>query len=90
MKIRTQSEKLSTLRARVMELYASDHPAELLNGSPLRTEIRDMAHQLGVTGETRYGYDGERHTNIAKMRATLFHLRSQCLHRLFALRSRLR
>jgi formate dehydrogenase major subunit len=66
MKIRTQSEKLSTLRRGVMELYASDHPAELLNGSPLRTEIRDMAHQLGVTGETRYGYDGERHTNIAK------------------------
>src|SRR5580692_3269677 len=66
MKIRTQSEKLTTLRRGVMELYASDHPAELLNGSPLRTEIRDMAHKLGVTGDTRYGYDGERHTNIAK------------------------
>jgi formate dehydrogenase major subunit len=66
MKIRTQSEKLTTLRRGVMELYASDHPAELLNGSPLRTEIRDMAHKLGVTGETRYGNDGERHTNIAK------------------------
>src|SRR5580698_7252580 len=66
MKIRTQTEKLSTLRHGVMELYASDHPAELLNGSPLRTEIRDMAHKLGVTGETRYGNDGERHTNIAK------------------------
>jgi formate dehydrogenase major subunit len=66
MKIRTHSEKLSTLRHGVMELYASDHPAELLNGSPLRTEIRDMAHKLGVTGETRYGNDGERHTHIAK------------------------
>jgi len=66
MKIRTQSEKLSALRRGVMELYASDHPAELLNGSPLRTEIRDMAHKLGITGETRYGYDGERHTNLAK------------------------
>ena len=66
MKIRTQSEKLSTLRRGVMELYASDHPAELLNGSPLRTEIRDMAHKLGITGETRYGNDGARHTNIVK------------------------
>jgi len=66
MKIRTQSEKLSALRHGVMELYASDHPAELLNGSPLRTEIRDMAHKLGVTAETRYGWDGARHQDIAK------------------------
>src|SRR5580698_4010466 len=66
MKIRTQSEKLSQLRHGVMELYASDHPAELLNGSPLRTEIRDMAHKLGVTAETRYGWDGERHKGLAK------------------------
>jgi formate dehydrogenase major subunit len=66
MKIRTQSEKLSQLRHGVMELYASDHPAELLNGSPLRTEIRDMAHKLGVTAETRYGWDGERHKGLPK------------------------
>jgi formate dehydrogenase major subunit len=66
MKIRTQSEKLSQLRHGVMELYASDHPAELLNGSPLRTEIRDMAHKLGVTAETRYGWDGVRHKGLAK------------------------
>src|ERR1035441_1367852 len=66
MKIRTQSERLSGLRRGVMELYVSDHPQELLNGqSPARTEIKEMAQRLGVT-ETRYGWDGARHSGQAK------------------------
>jgi formate dehydrogenase major subunit len=66
MKIRTQSERLSALRRGVMELYVSDHPPELLNGqSHARTEIREMAQRLGVT-QTRYGWDGVRHSGLAK------------------------
>ncbi|HXR20017.1 MAG TPA: formate dehydrogenase subunit alpha [Steroidobacteraceae bacterium] len=66
MKIRTQSERLSALRRGVMELYVSDHPPELLNGqSHARTEIREMAQRLGVT-QTRYGWDGARHSGLAK------------------------
>ncbi len=67
MKIRTRSEKLTALRRGVMELYASDHPAELLNGGgTARTEIRAMAQQLGVSGRTRYGADGVRHAGLKK------------------------
>jgi formate dehydrogenase major subunit len=67
MKIRTQSERLTGLRRGVMELYVSDHPAELLSAdSPARTEIRDMAQRLGMSTQTRYGWDGERHTGVAK------------------------
>jgi len=66
MKIRTQSDKLSQLRRGVMELYVSDHPQDLISDqAPLRTEIKDMAQRLGVT-ETRYGWDGERHSGLAK------------------------
>ncbi|MGC3980059.1 MAG: formate dehydrogenase subunit alpha [Steroidobacteraceae bacterium] len=64
MKIRTQSDKLSQLRRGVMELYVSDHPRELLKDAA-RTEIKEMAKQLGVT-DTRYGNDGERHIGLAK------------------------
>jgi formate dehydrogenase major subunit len=67
MKIRTQSDKLSQLRRGVMELYVSDHPTELLSEhSKTRTEIKDMAQQLGVTAETRYGWDGARHQHAPK------------------------
>jgi len=68
MKVRTQSEKLAQLRRGVMELYVSDHPAELLSDTDKsRTEIKEMAHKLGLSsGETRYGSDGLRHLNQAK------------------------
>jgi formate dehydrogenase major subunit len=65
MKIRTQSEKLSALRRNVMELYASDHPAELLQADAPRTEIREMAQRLNVH-QSRYDWDGVRHDGIAK------------------------
>ncbi len=60
MKIRTHGERLTGLRRSVMELYVSDHPAELLALDAPRTEIRDMAQRLGVT-DTRYGHDGANH-----------------------------
>ena len=33
--------------------------------APVRTEIKEMAQRLGVT-ETRYGWDGARHSGLAK------------------------
>jgi len=61
MKVRTQSETLARLRRGVMELYLSDHPAELVSDQrPVRTEIREMAQRIGVT-QNRYGTDGARH-----------------------------
>jgi formate dehydrogenase major subunit len=65
MKIRTHSERLTGLRRSVMELYVSDHPAELLALNAPRTEIRDMAQRLGVS-DTRYGHDGANHGGQVK------------------------
>jgi formate dehydrogenase major subunit len=61
MKVRTQSETLARLRRGVMELYLSDHPAELVSDQmPVRTEIREMARKVGCT-QNRYGAAGLRH-----------------------------
>jgi formate dehydrogenase major subunit len=66
MKVHTQSARLSELRRGVMELYLSDHPAELVAAdAPARTEIREMAQALGASGNA-YGHDGARHTGLAK------------------------
>jgi len=66
MKVHTQSARLSELRRGVMELYLSDHPAELVAAdSPARTEIRDMALALGVSGSP-YGQHGARHAGLPK------------------------
>ena len=57
MKVKTQSETLARLRRGVMELYLSDHPAELVSDQrPLRTEIREMAQRVGCK-HNRYGVD---------------------------------
>ncbi len=66
MKVRTQSDKLQSLRRNVMELYISDHPLDCLTCSANgNCELQDMA---GVTGlrEVRYGYAGENHLDAAK------------------------
>src|SRR3954469_21998771 len=66
MKVRTQTDRLQSLRRNVMELYISDHPLDCLtcpaNGD---CELQDMA---GVTGlrEVRYGFDGANHLNDKK------------------------
>jgi formate dehydrogenase major subunit len=66
MKVRTQSPKLAKLRLGVMELYASDHPREMLHGSGNgQTEFQEMAAAVGLR-EVRYGYAGKNHLNSEK------------------------
>jgi len=61
MKIRTQTEKLATLRKNVMELYISDHPLDCLTCSANGDcELQDMAGAVGLR-DVRYGFDGENH-----------------------------
>ena len=79
------------LRKGVMELYISDHPLDCLtcaaNGD---CELQDMAGAVGLR-EVRYGFDGANHLDAAQGRVQpLFHLRSVQVHRLLALRARLR
>jgi formate dehydrogenase major subunit len=61
MVVKTQTERLKTLRRGVMELYISDHPLDCLtcaaNGD---CELQDMAGAVGLR-EVRYGYDGANH-----------------------------
>src|SRR5688572_31350893 len=65
MKVKTQSDTLARLRRGVMELYLSDHPAELVSDQrPVRTEIWEMAHKVGCT-QNRYGSDGARHVGAS-------------------------
>ncbi|KAG0188458.1 hypothetical protein DFQ28_004798 [Apophysomyces sp. BC1034] len=66
MKVRTQSDKLQSLRRNVMELYISDHPLDCLTcPSNGRCELQDMAGVVGLR-EVRYGYDGANHLRNAK------------------------
>jgi len=66
MVVRTQTEKLKTLRRGVMELYISDHPLDCLtcpaNGD---CELQDQAGAVGLR-EVRYGYDGRNHLAVEK------------------------
>ena len=100
--VHTQTERLKKLRKGVMELYISDHPLDCLtcaaNGD---CELQDMAGAVGLR-DVRYGYEGENHVfakshgeaNAAWMPKdevqSLLHLRSLQVHRLLALRPRLR
>ncbi|MBI3144703.1 MAG: formate dehydrogenase subunit alpha [Pseudogulbenkiania sp.] len=66
MVVRTQSDKLQSLRKGVMELYISDHPLDCLTCSANgNCELQDMA---GVTGlrEVRYGLAGANHLDSQK------------------------
>jgi formate dehydrogenase major subunit len=66
MKVRTQSPKLAKLRLGVMELYASDHPREMLHGSGNgQTEFQEMVAAVGLR-EVRYGHAGKNHLNSEK------------------------
>ncbi|MFP3449416.1 hypothetical protein SB765_31285, partial [Pseudomonas sp. SIMBA_067] len=66
MKVRTQSDRLQSLRRNVMELYISDHPLDCLtcpaNGD---CELQDMAGVVGLR-EVRYGFDGANHLREQK------------------------
>ena len=91
MKVRTQSPKLAKLRRGVMELYISDHPLDCLTCSANGDcELQDMAGVVGLR-EVRYGYDGAESPESRKGRIeSLLHFRSREVHRLLALRARLR
>ncbi len=66
MKVKTQSPRLAKLRLGVMELYASDHPREMLHESGNgRTEFQEMAAAVGLH-EVRYGYTGKNHLHSEK------------------------
>ena len=91
MKVTTQNKQLADIRRGVMELYISDHPLDCLtcpaNG---HCELQDMAGVVGLR-EVRYGYEGANHLTAAKdSQQSVFHLRCQQVHRLLALRARLR
>ncbi len=61
MKVRTESEKLTSLRKGVVELYLSDHPEDCKEcAAGTRCELHQVAQDLGVT-EVRYGRDGANH-----------------------------
>ena len=61
MKVKTENDRLNSLRKGVMELYISDHPLDCLtcaaNGD---CELQDMAGAVGLR-DVRYGYDGDNH-----------------------------
>ena len=91
MKVRTQTPKLADLRRGVMELYISDHPLDCLTCSANGDcELQDMAGAVGpARGALRLR--GEEPPQVAQGHVEpLLHLRSQQVHRLLALRARLR
>ena len=66
MKVHTQSARLAKLRRGVMELYASDFPAEALNSSTgVTSEFQEMAVAVGLN-EVRYGLSGRNHLKSEK------------------------
>src|ERR1700759_4461545 len=59
--VKTQTERLKTIRKGVMELYISDHPLDGLTCSANGDcELQDMAGAVGLR-DVRYGYAGENH-----------------------------
>src|SRR5712671_3665690 len=61
MVVKTQTERLKTIRRGGMELYISDHPLDCLTCSANGDcELQDMAGAVGLR-DVRYGYEGEDH-----------------------------
>jgi formate dehydrogenase major subunit len=91
MVVRTQTPRLEKLRRGVMELYISDHPLDCLTCSANNDcELQDTAAEVGLR-DVRYGYAGDNHLGAGDRHVEpLFRFRSQQVHRLFALRARLR
>src|ERR1700684_4421983 len=59
--VKTQTDRLKTIRKGVMELYISDHPLDCLTCSANGDcELQDMAGAVGLR-DVRYGYAGENH-----------------------------
>src|ERR1700689_2456320 len=61
MVVKTQTDRLKTIRKGVMELYISDHPLDCLTCSANGDcELQEMDGAVGLGG-VRYGYSGENH-----------------------------
>src|ERR1700678_3424102 len=64
--VKTQTDRLKTIRKGVMELYISDHPLDCLTCSANGDcELQDMAGAVGLR-DVRYGYSVENHVHSAK------------------------
>ena len=91
MKIRTHSDKLDKLRRNVLELYVSDHPLDCetcpANG---HCELQNMAEAHGVT-DSRYSTARRYATGCTqRQQQSVLRFRSGPVHRVLALRARLR
>jgi formate dehydrogenase major subunit len=64
MKVHTRSEKLTSLRRGVMELYMSDHPLDPFEcKAGGKCELHEMARVVGLE-RVRYGDDGQTHRGL--------------------------
>jgi formate dehydrogenase major subunit len=90
MKVKTQSEKLAEAAPRRDGALHLRPPARLpdlpANGN---CELQDMAGAVGLR-EVRYGYDGANHLQAPKDTSNPYFTSTQQVHRLLALRARLR
>ena len=92
MKVRTSSDAVTRLRRSVLELYVSEHPMGTCADSS-RCEARDAGSRAWHRGIAirRCGYAATpAHAEVARHQQSLFPLRQRRLHRLLALRTRLR
>jgi formate dehydrogenase major subunit len=66
MEVTTQSEKLTSLRKNVVELYVSDHPLDCDTCSADGDcELQDTAREVGVE-QSRYGISGANHLDAPR------------------------
>ena len=89
--VRTKTPRLERLRRGVMELYISDHPLDCLTCSANNDcELQAQAGNVGLR-DVRYGYDGANHLKAPTDASNpYFTFRIVQVHRLLALRARLR
>ena len=89
--VRTKTPRLERLRRGVMELYISDHPLDCLTCSANNDcELQAQAGNVGLR-DVRYGYDGANHLKAPTDASNpYFTFESSKVHRLLALRARLR
>ena len=90
MVVRTDTEQVQQLRRGVMELYLSDHPADCDGCARGNCEIQALATRVG-SAEVRYGLGRPPARRGGHRRLQpLLRLRPRCLHRLLAVRARVR
>ncbi len=91
MVVHTRTARLERLRRGVMELYISDHPLDCLTCSANGDcELQTQAGNVGLR-DVRYGYDGANHLRAPTDGSNpYFTFEIFEVHRLFALRARLR